>query len=153
MKERQGWWTGERNLIWIWIIKSKFDIKQKLAFSWSVTWSVREGSSRLNKRICINSTITIRQWPQKPFEFVCWAATSGRYCQSAQQTNWNNFQRNIFARYSSRMSTCSDPDRPDTDDENSQRSYSNASSPSASLQPTPNYVSTSCFSFFFLNFF
>lgn len=44
-------------------------------------------------------------------------------------------------RYSSRMSTCSDPDRPDTDDENSQRSYSNASSPSASLQPTPNYVS------------
>ena len=44
-------------------------------------------------------------------------------------------------RYSSRMSTCSDPDRPDTDDETSQRSYSNASSPSASLQPTPNYVS------------
>jgi len=43
-------------------------------------------------------------------------------------------------KYSSRMSTCSDPDRPDTDDENSQRSYSNASSPSASLQPTPNYV-------------
>ena len=39
------------------------------------------------------------------------------------------------------MSTCSDPDRPDTDDENSQRSYSNASSPSASLQQTPNYVS------------
>ena len=39
------------------------------------------------------------------------------------------------------MSTCSDPDRPDTDDETSQRSYSNASSPSASLQPTPNYVS------------
>ena len=37
------------------------------------------------------------------------------------------------------MSTCSDPDRPDTDDENSQRSYSNASSPSASLQ-APNYV-------------
>merc|ERR1719443_2511251 len=43
-------------------------------------------------------------------------------------------------KYSSRMSTCSDPDRPDTDDENSQRSYSNASSPSASLQQTPNYV-------------
>lgn len=43
-------------------------------------------------------------------------------------------------KYSSRMSTCSDPDRPDTDDETSQRSYSNASSPSASLQPTPNYV-------------
>jgi len=42
-------------------------------------------------------------------------------------------------RFSSRMSTCSDPDRPDTDDENSQRSYSNASSPSASLQ-APNYV-------------
>jgi len=41
-------------------------------------------------------------------------------------------------RFSSRMSTCSDPDRPDTDDENSQRSYSNASSPSASLQ-APNY--------------
>ena len=39
------------------------------------------------------------------------------------------------------MSTCSDPDRPDTDDENSQRSYSNASSPSGSLQQTPNYVS------------
>jgi len=43
-------------------------------------------------------------------------------------------------KYSSRMSTCSDPDRPDTDDENSQRSYSNASSPSGSLQQTPNYV-------------
>ena len=44
------------------------------------------------------------------------------------------------------MSTCSDPDRPDTDDETSQRSYSNASSPSASLQPTPNYVSLRYFS-------
>ena len=44
------------------------------------------------------------------------------------------------------MSTCSDPDRPDTDDETSQRSYSNASSPSASLQPTPNYVSPPYFS-------
>lgn len=43
-------------------------------------------------------------------------------------------------RFSSRMSTCSDPDRPDTDDEQSQRSYSNASSPSASLQAPPNYV-------------
>ena len=50
------------------------------------------------------------------------------------------YQPSLF-RYSSRMSTCSDPDRPDTDDETSQRSYSNASSPSASLQPTPNYVS------------
>ena len=49
--------------------------------------------------------------------------------------------QSIFPRYSSRMSTCSDPDRPDTDDENSQRSYSNASSPSGSLQQTPNYVS------------
>ena len=39
------------------------------------------------------------------------------------------------------MSTCSDPDRGDTDDEVSQRSYSNASSPSASLQAPPNYVS------------
>ena len=38
------------------------------------------------------------------------------------------------------MSTCSDPDRGDTDDEVSQRSYSNASSPSASLQAPPNYV-------------
>ena len=47
----------------------------------------------------------------------------------------------FLSRYSSRMSTCSDPDRPDTDDENSQRSYSNASSPSGSLQQTPNYVS------------
>ena len=44
------------------------------------------------------------------------------------------------------MSTCSDPDRPDTDDETSQRSYSNASSPSGSLQPTPNYVSPPYFS-------
>merc|ERR1719400_1789220 len=43
-------------------------------------------------------------------------------------------------RFSSRMSTCSDPDRGDTDDEVSQRSYSNASSPSASLQAPPNYV-------------
>ena len=43
------------------------------------------------------------------------------------------------------MSTCSDPDRPDTDDENSQRSYSNASSPSGSLQQTPNYVSFAAF--------
>jgi len=43
-------------------------------------------------------------------------------------------------RFSSRMSTCSDPDRPDTDDDQSQRSYSNASSPSASLQAPPNYV-------------
>jgi len=42
-------------------------------------------------------------------------------------------------RFSSRMSTCSDPDRPDTDDEHSQRSYSNASSPSASLPANPNY--------------
>jgi len=42
-------------------------------------------------------------------------------------------------RFSSRMSTCSDPDRPDTDDETSQRSYSNASSPSASLHAPPNY--------------
>ena len=49
----------------------------------------------------------------------------------------------FLSRYSSRMSTCSDPDRPDTDDENSQRSYSNASSPSGSLQQTPNYVSLS----------
>jgi len=42
-------------------------------------------------------------------------------------------------RFSSRMSTCSDPDRPDTDDETSQRSYSNASSPSASLHAPLTY--------------
>ena len=48
---------------------------------------------------------------------------------------------NFLRRFSSRMSTCSDPDRGDTDDEVSQRSYSNASSPSASLQAPPNYVS------------
>ena len=48
--------------------------------------------------------------------------------------------KEIPPRFSSRMSTCSDPDRGDTDDEVSQRSYSNASSPSASLQAPPNYV-------------
>ena len=38
------------------------------------------------------------------------------------------------------MSTSSDPDKPDTDDDTSQRSYSNASSPSASNQ-AHNFVS------------
>jgi len=61
-------------------------------------------------------------------------------CQAKQaQLMQEKDEHQRIIRFSSRMSTCSDPDRPDTDDENSQRSYSNASSPSASLQ-APNYV-------------
>eukprot|EP00092_Neocalanus_flemingeri_P013613 GFUD01014682.1.p1 GENE.GFUD01014682.1~~GFUD01014682.1.p1 ORF type:complete len:670 (-),score=123.63 GFUD01014682.1:1820-3829(-) len=60
-------------------------------------------------------------------------------CQAKQaQLMQEKDEHQRIIRFSSRMSTCSDPDRPDTDDENSQRSYSNASSPSASLQ-APNY--------------
>lgn len=65
------------------------------------------------------------------------------YQAKQQQLMQEKDEHHRIIRFSSRMSTCSDPDRPDTDDETSQRSYSNASSPSASIQPAaaqPNYV-------------
>ena len=126
-------------------IKSKFDARQKLAFRWSEERRGGRGPNWLHWAT-LATLCSICKYPRHeqlqldpPVKTGHWSGP-GYLHEIANVIHVYCLIRNC-SRYSSRMSTCSDPDRPDTDDENSQRSYSNASSPSGSLQQTPNYVS------------